>query len=407
MDIPPLLIHRLALGLIFAAGLGLHLTVFEGRHREGDEVIYQTLVQQLAEGHGYTLQGTRLLTQHLVGEQYDRPLFHHPPLGVALFWLFRALFGELGFALAQLASYTLFFFSLMAIVDALELEPRLPCALLTAALAATTPIMSHVLTRYWLDGPLLAFVTLGAALFTWSVRRDSTRLALAAGLGFGASSLIKATAFLALPGVFALAWAMHGALSLRRFSLLLAIASALMLLVHAPWLVWRAALLGSPLAALRAHADAGLPAQALLASNSYVKFVTVTRPAWCYFTLLPRVCWTLVPCLALSALAWRRRDDVATRLILIALWLWIASLVGVHVALGFLGYSKLLRYLVLATPAIVLLPVVLASRLRLQQSPALLALLALGVGLEIAQGVCVALATQAPLIMPWFGGLTF
>jgi 4-amino-4-deoxy-L-arabinose transferase-like glycosyltransferase len=410
--------YVVAVALIFVAGLCAHLTVLQGRHREGDELIYQVLVQQLADGHGYTLQGSWLIERHLLGAQYDRPLFHHPPAGVALFWLFHALLGPAGFACAQLASYALWFFSLMWLADGLALQPRMPTGLTTAALAAFHPILSHVVTHYWLDGPLLAVTTLAAACVVWTVRCDSSALAATAGGVLGLASLIKPTAFLILPGVLTLAWQLRGALSLRRSLVLAAWTLGLAGLLYAPWLAWRWSVLGTPLAALQGSADAGRPAAELIATNAYVQFVTIVRPAFCYITLLPRVCWTLVPSLVLSVLTWRVRGATETRSLVVPLWCWIASIVGLHVGLGYLGYSKLLRYVILAAPASVLLPAVLIARCwpRAEQGPsglsqrawlACFAFMAVGVALELAQGVSAALATRAALIEPWFGGLVF
>jgi 4-amino-4-deoxy-L-arabinose transferase-like glycosyltransferase len=411
--------YAAAVALIFVVGLCAHLTVLQGRHREGDELIYQTLVQQLSDGHGYTLQGSWLIERHLLGAQYDRPLFHHPPAGVVLFWLFHALLGPAGFAWTQLVSYTLWFFSLMWLADGLALQPRMATGLTTAALAALQPIMSHVVTHYWLDGPLLAVTTLAAACVVWAVRRNSSALAVGAGVVLGLASLIKPTAFLVVPGVLALAWQLRGALTLRRTSVLVAWTVGLAALLHAPWLAWRWSMLGTPLAALQGSSDAGRPAAELIATNAYVRFVTSERPAYCYITLLPRVCWTLVPSLVLSLLTRRARGATETHSLVAPLWFWIASIVGLHVALGYLGYSKVLRYVILVAPASVLLPAVLVARCwpRAEQDPtglpqratrlACLAFMALGVGLELVQGVSAALATRAALIEPWFGGLVF
>src|SRR5262245_43675120 len=84
---------------LFLVGLYLRQSVFQGAHQEGDESIYITLVQQLDGGHGYTLQGSEILTQGLIDrEEYDRPLFFHPPGGIVLDWIFYKAIGDWGFA---------------------------------------------------------------------------------------------------------------------------------------------------------------------------------------------------------------------------------------------------------------------------------------------------------------------
>jgi 4-amino-4-deoxy-L-arabinose transferase-like glycosyltransferase len=256
-------------------------------------------------------------------------------------------------------------------------------------LATSTPIMAHVAGRLWLDGPLLAFSTAGAAAFLLSTRRRSTALACAAGVLLGYASLIKVTAFLVLPGVAALAWSIaprsqYGEL-LRRGILLLAIATA----VQLPWELWQWAVVGSPFPVW-----AGRPAESLVRSNPYVHYVTVVRSPWTYTVLLPRVIWTLLPALVLLAVL-RRESALARRGG--ALLLWITCVVGAHVALGAIGYAKLLRLVILVTPATTVLFALLvggavgrvgdAGAGRRLASIALLLFALAGLVVEVAQGL--------------------
>src|SRR6185503_17202295 len=177
-----------------------------GTNMEHDEQIYVALVQQLDAGKGYTLQGHRVLDEPwIVREQYDRPVFFHPPGGIAFFWLMHRLAGDAGYAWAQLLSYTIFFVGLViigwTIIPALDSLAVLALAIL----AAFSPIMANVTGRFWLDGPLLAFSTAAAACFLLGLRRDRTGLAAVGALLLGFASLIKLTAFLIVPGVLALA----------------------------------------------------------------------------------------------------------------------------------------------------------------------------------------------------------
>jgi len=139
-----------------------------------------------------------------------------------------------------------------------------------------------------------------------------------------------------------------------------------------------------------------VPAPEMVANNPYVRYVTLGLPPWIYVTLLPRVVWTLVPSLAGLAAPGL---DARSRRIALALLGWIAVVLVTVVALGAIGYSKLLRYAVLVTPATVLLFALVAGRAwtaradaslapgRRRLATALVALAAAGLALEVAQGI--------------------
>jgi hypothetical protein len=64
--------------------------------------------------------------------------------------------------------------------------------------------------------------------------------------------------------------------------------------------------------------------------------------------LLPQVIWTFIP----SCVLWwhaRRIRDVGR--VGAGLMIWIAAVVAAHMILGMMGYSKIVRYIVLVTPA--------------------------------------------------------
>ena len=75
---------------------------------------------------------------------------------------------------------------------------------------------------------------------------------------------------------------------------------------------------------------------------------------------LRQVIWTIVPALILLICQW---SDRRTRRIGAALVLWIAVIIAIHIALGAAGYSKLLRYIILITPAAVLLVALVIDQL--------------------------------------------
>lgn len=271
--------------LFFVLGIFLRVPVFFDHHDEGDEVIYSFLVEQLEQGKGYTLQGTPLIEYGLLDEHtYGRKLFFHPPGGVGLFWLFDSIFGSNGFPMAQMFSYSLFFFSMICAACLLGVPPL--GIVLAGLLSAFNPIIVHVNTHYWLDGPLVAFCAFSLAVFIWAANKRSYLLAAAAGVILGYASLIKITAFLVVPGFVLLAWFLLARPKLKDFIILSACFFVTAVAVQLPWEIWQWKVLGTPFPGW-----AGKPSQALIESNQYVRYLTVVRPPWIYLTLLPKVMW--------------------------------------------------------------------------------------------------------------------
>ena len=373
------LLPYLVLGLALVARFG----VFDQPHAEGDERIYAALVEQLRAGHGYTLQGHAILGESwMISEQYDRPLFYHPPGAIAISALFAGPFGTRGLDVAQLAAFAVFFCATLGLVRELVPRPGGHAELVAVALAGFTPIVAHVSIHRWLDGPLVAAIALAAWLLARALRTGSTWGAVGAGAALGYALLVKLSAALALPGIVAVAWAAAPEVpSLTRLRAL-AVASAVAAACIAPWLVVE----------LRAYGTlfpswAGKPSARLVAENPFVHHVTAVRTPWVYLRLLPTTVWTLVP--ALAVLAWARPKG-RTGAIAATLILWIAVVVGVNVALGAIGYSKLLRYVVPIAPAAVALAALAAHEVSRLRRPARLALagaLVVAVGLEVAHGV--------------------
>ena len=392
--------------LFFVLGIFLRVPVFFDHHDEGDEVIYSFLVEQLEQGKGYTLQGTPLIEYGLLDEHtYGRKLFFHPPGGVGLFWLFDSIFGSNGFPMAQMFSYSLFFFSMICAACLLGVPPL--GIVLAGLLSAFNPIIVHVNTHYWLDGPLTAFCAFSLAVFIWAANKRSYLLAAAAGAVLGYASLIKITAFLVVPGFVLLAWFLLARPKLKDFIILSACFFVTAAAVQLPWEIWQWKVLGTPFPGW-----AGKPSQALIESNQYVRYLTVVRPPWIYLTLLPKVMWTIVPALILYVLTLNDRNARGPGAAFI---LWIATVLVFHVVLGAKGYSKVLRYVILAAPPAILLfsmsvPLVL-KRFREGSAKArglygaLLVISALGVVLEAAAGIKSTALYAIDLIFPLFGGL--
>lgn len=412
---PPTLLWA-CVAIVFAAGLwgrvagldlprvsgGTQLTESSRWHRtefhkflEQDEKIYVALVDQLNAGHGYTLKGHPIL-KDLMGEQYGYDLFFHPPGAVALFWLFDRLFGERGFPLVQVASFAVFFWSLMWLGTLLIRPFGAVAALSLAVLGAITPIMAFVAGRFWLDEPILAFCTASAAVFLAGVQRDRLWMVGTGGALLGYAILIKLTSVLVAPAFLALAWALRPDVSLRQIAIWGAMLLGVAFVIQLPWELWQWHIVGSPFPSW-----AGKPANRLVQSNQFVYFQTVVRTPWVYVQLLPQVIWTLVPSFLMWIAARRVRD---TGKVGAGLALWIVTVVSAHMVLGAMGYSKILRYVVLVTPATALLfSVTLSSTVDMIRQRRkitagaiiLMVLAAAGLGLEVTQGIRTSLYDNA------------
>lgn len=395
--------------VLFLLGLSQRLAVFNGPHDEGDEFIYGALVEQLEKGNGYTLQGTPLLEYGLVDkEQYGKKLFFHPPGGIGLFWLSSRLLGPKGLPFVQVFSYALFFWSMVFLTHLLGLSSSKIGLFIAAGLCAFNPIMAHVSTHYWLDGPLLGFSALSAAIFIWAVMRKNLIWACMAGVILGYASLIKITAFLAAPGLIILSWPL---LEKPRANAFLGLAACLVmpaLIVQLPWEIWQWIEFGTPFPGW-----AGKPSKSLIESNRYVHYLTVVRSPWIYLTMLPRIAWTIVPAAVLYVFT---SGNKTVRWLGLALLVWIFTVLSFHIILGFQGYSKVIRYVILIVPpAVLLFSMVFSEAVRrfgADETGAvgkaayafLIIVSALAFIMEIAAGIKSSILYGNDLIVPLLGG---
>lgn len=373
---------------VFLVALWLRVDTVFGVHTEGDEQLYTALVQQLEAGKGYTLQGHPILREAwVVREQYDRPLFYHPPGGIALFWVLHHFFGSHGMGLAQLVSFSIFFWGMVALARQVLREWSILAAVVVSGLAAFTPIVAHVHTHYWLDGPQVALTTAGAALYLHSLRRRRWGWMVAAGALLAWACLTKLNAVLVLPAVFALGWAIDPDRSFRRLLAPAAIVAGIVAIALLPWMWVQWRVFGEIFPSW-----SGKPAADLIATNPYVRFVTVVRGPWTYFRLLPQATATLIPALIALVWLWKDKRSHCTEIVLCA---WILGILLIHVALGYVGYSKLLRYVILVVPATILLFALAVegavARIRVQKSrrvaAAFLALASVAFAVEVTLGV--------------------
>jgi 4-amino-4-deoxy-L-arabinose transferase-like glycosyltransferase len=333
--------------VVFALALWARAAVLSAPHREGDEVLYRALVEQLREGRGYTLQGHRVLDAGFFSREiYDRPIFpQHPPGGALLFLACDRLAPGRGGSVAQLVGFASFFLGTLALWFAVEASPHPLGLALTALACALSPISVHVGMREWLDGPLLGFTTLGAAVYLLGVRRQRAGLAIAGAVLLAASMWIKLTAAVVFPWLIALSFALVGPEGRRRAGRAALALGGLALASVLPWVVWQS-VHGMQFGIARQ------PSADLLRQNRYIHFVSEVRSPLLYLLATPRVLFTLVPS---AALLWIRRGDPLMRWRWLALALWVVGTLIVYTGIGALGYSKLLRYAVLVTPAAIVL----------------------------------------------------
>jgi 4-amino-4-deoxy-L-arabinose transferase-like glycosyltransferase len=346
-------------------------------------------VQQLEDGHGYTLQGHPILNHPGVSrEQYDRPLFYHPPGGIALFWALHHLFGRYGLGLAQLVSFSVFYWSMLALARRVVEDHGIVTTVAVAGLAGFTPILAHVHAHYWLDGPQVAFATAGAALYLEAVRRGRTGWAVAAGAMLAWACATKINAALVLPAAVALGWSVDPGAARKRLALPAAVCAAIVTATLVAWASVQWSSFGEVFPSW-----AGKPAADLVERNPFVRFVTTVRGPWAYLRLLPQAMATIVPGLLALPLLW---GDKRSRRIAVVLCAWISGIVLVHVALGYVGYSKLLRYVILVVPAVILLfALAIEATLRRLRAPGgrrswavgLLVLAGLAFAVEVSLGV--------------------
>jgi hypothetical protein len=380
---------------LFARG-----AVFDVPHNEGDEVLYRALVEQLREGRGYTLQGHRVLDASFFSREiYDKPIFpQHPPGGALLFLACDHFAPGRGGGLAQLVGFALFFLGTLALWFAIETDVHPLGLTLTALACALSPISVHVGMREWLDGPLLGFTTLGSAVYLLGVRWKRGSLAIAGAFLLAGSMWIKLTAAVVFPWLIALSFALVGPEDRRQAWRAALVLGGLALASFLPWAVWQSAN-GMPFGIARqASPD-------LIGQNRYIHFVNEVRSPLLYLLATPRVLWTLVPS---AALLWLRRNDPRMRGRWLALALWIVGTLVVYTGIGALGYSKLLRYVVVVTPAAIVLWASLLQHVwqGAERSAASLGWAAVGIAglvLEMVHGAML-LSDARHLIVPLLGG---
>lgn len=303
------------------------------RHREMDERIYATLVEQADLSlRSYTLRGTPILAL-LEPANYDLALFPHPP---AFTWFTWALSRGLGIHVA----WSPILLSLAAIVFAWSAGTRLygrDEGAWAAFLVAACPVGWFVSQHVWLDNMLIAAVTGSFAAMAWASGDRRTWPMALAGAAFGLALCSKLTAWALLPALVALE-IQRGPRPLRLRRAIAFGAPALAL--GGAWLLASALMNGHVVP--RATASA-----AMLERYPFTALVTA-RPWHYYLTAIPML--APVTLFALPRLRERvtRREDAAA-------WLWCGGFVLGMTLLGLGGLSYQTRYVAPAMPALALM----------------------------------------------------
>ena len=169
-------------------------------HAEADERVFTTLVTQVrAHPLQYTLRGTWILDR-LDPQNYDKPIFFHPP---AFVYLCAALTAA-GIPLPLVPVLL----ELATIACAYALARRLHGereALWAAFLLATCTVTWFVSQHVWIDSMLVFAVTLSLLAADWAGERATAGAFAWAGAAFALAFLSKTTAVLVLPAMIALA----------------------------------------------------------------------------------------------------------------------------------------------------------------------------------------------------------
>jgi hypothetical protein len=380
--------------LVFA--LTCRSVIFGLPDEENDEMIFRALVESLSTGLGYTLRGHSLLSTNFaeIARTYDSPVFIHPPAGIFYFYAITKVFGLTRWALrfAQPLAFAVYYLAGLKALDFYMPDLERGARFLAAPLFAFTPVYAHTNLKVWLENPRLAFFMVHFFCLAFYLRAPSRAKAILAVLTSLAPVLTRVDSLAAYPFLYAFAdsiFPRH-----RRFFWGLLLLNALAVV---SWLLYSSALQYGP----------GRPPAELLEHNKFLRFFVVEFSSWNFaahfFKLTASLLPAVVALLGLSALGMisgsaRPRWTLA---------LWALSQVALYAALGFFGYMKLQRFLILALPASVFLAVITASDLiRARKSLAVLALaafLALGVFIEVGEGIYVLFTngTEASLRPPF------
>lgn len=346
------IIRYLPVIALLLLGICIRLGIFVHPHNEGDEIIYQALIEQIDSGAGYTLQGHHILESLLSDyPNYDSPLFFHPPGGIILFYVFYKLFGLGGLCIAQIFCFLIFYTGMILLAKEIFKPCDGICLFLVGLLSSFTPIIAHINTKIWIDNPKIAFITLGCALLVRGFSKNIYWMKIIASALIGYSCFVKIDACLIYPVIFIVTWFLFFEKSKRiEFIKSMITVSSFGIFFITVWLLWNyyetknLFSIGAP----------GKPGIELLQNNAFVYYVTMIRSPLSYFGNLITVMPTTLVIFILS-ISIAKHSGIKAVKPEIAGGLCVLFVVLTYVCLGFLGYSRLLRYIVIVTPVLILL----------------------------------------------------
>lgn len=181
-------------------------------HRENDERIYLNVASNLWRTGNYRIgrDAPRWLVQH---PRYARPLFHHPPLFVALIAPFAATGWESGALLVSIFGHLLCVVALWVMIGAARSATGPDASGFAAGYPllalAFDPLLTHTTTRIWIDGLMAGLVSMALAIALWaSTRKDAAdkRYWFLSGLLCGLAGLCKLSGLLLVPVLVVLAF---------------------------------------------------------------------------------------------------------------------------------------------------------------------------------------------------------
>ena len=358
-----------------------------------DEMIYRALVEQLRAGHGYTLKGHVLLSNVYTDQSmYNAPYFYHPPFAIYFFSFVSLFFHELNFGLsvAQFLCFAIFYFFTLASLHRLQLLTSPLKTALISMVIAFSPVFAQTNTKVWIDNPRLAFLAVHFFLTILAAQKKSGKLYALSIFSALAVILCKVDALLALLFVQWIGYALST--DLRRTKM---IWSSLVLGVSAlaatAWMIGTGAL----------EYGSGKPSAQLLQSSNFVAFVTLDLSPNILFLHYVQVFATLLPSIAIL---WMQGWKPKLKNIETICMLWILAFWIFYTLLAMSGFSKLLRYEILSTPAAILLFSFALSRISRWQR-ALAIILFCAWGLEVYTGfdaISRNVLMSAPVYYKWF-----
>lgn len=391
-----------------ALGLAIRFLIFAYAFEDNDEVIYHSLVDNIVRGKGYSLHGHPLLEQVWMSKaMYDSPVFFHPPVGIYFFWLVQGLVGLdiAGIKAAQLVCYVIFFLSGLGVLRLVFPKPSPALLVAFPVLLAFTPIYAHTNLKVWIDNPRLAFLMVHFFCCLLLVRNKGSGVFALAALTSFLSPFTKVDGLLALPFLYGAAWSLETS---REWRKKLALFFGALLVLNgigvAWWLLYSEALKYGP----------GRPSEELMAVNEFVRFATKVMDTRKFLVDYLKLLTTLVPSLiviAACALQGGRNNwkgllaKLGPRAFLFG---WVLSHFLVYWYLAEHGYSKLIRYLLMTTPATLLLFAFAVEDLRAQTrrtwlTAGLAVLLFLAFQSEVLHGVrTLVFGTNDPMVYPVF-----